>query len=258
MASIPSAFGHQLRYWRKLRGLSQLDLALEAGVSPRHVSFIETGRSRPRSPMVLKLSEVLEVPIRDRNSMLRAAGLPNAYTEAAFDEDVMAPFRRIVKMMLERHEPYPAYVIDGNWYVIDANEAAKRITPGLDQMPVDSVELFFAPGLAQKMIENWEEIVWVALARMRREATASGREELVERVAAVEARVAEVSEPPASIRTDVPVMCPRIRLGDQVIQTVTTISQFGNAQDVTLDELKVELVFPGDDAAAAFFESMAG
>ena len=94
-------FGQRRRLWRRQRGMSQLDLALAAETTPRHVSFIETGRSRPRSPMVIKLSEVLEVPIRDRNNLLRAAGLPNAYAASDLGEEVMAPFRRIVKMMLD-------------------------------------------------------------------------------------------------------------------------------------------------------------
>lgn len=126
-----TAFGRHMKQWRRQRGLSQLQLAVRADVSQRHLSFIETGRSRPRADVVHKLAEALEIPLRERNMMLEAAGLAPSYPEMPLSNDAVAPFRHAIQRMLEAHEPYPAYVINRWWELVDANEAGHRLFPGV-------------------------------------------------------------------------------------------------------------------------------
>ena len=141
--AVPStAFGRHMKLWRRQSGISQLELSVRAGLSQRHVSFIETGRSRPGEDVVHKVAEALEVPLRDRNLMLEAAGLAPGYPELALSDEETAPYSLIVRKMLEAHLPYPAYVINRWWQLVDANDAGKRLFPVLIDGPVDLVETF--------------------------------------------------------------------------------------------------------------------
>ncbi len=256
LGQVP-AFGRHLKQWRRQRGLSQLELAVRADVSQRHVSFIETGRSRPREEVVHKVAEALEVPIRDRNVLLEAAGLVPSYPEVLLSDGAAAPFRNAIQRMLESHEPYPAYVINRWWELIDANAAGRRIFPLTGNGPINLVDAFLGPGPIRDMIENFSAVGWVFLRRMRREVAESGPDE----------RLQELLERAESYMKDVPVdvenpgsdfvVCPHLRIGDQVIKTVSMVARFGTAREVTLDELRVELVFPRDEEAEAFFRRSA-
>jgi transcriptional regulator with XRE-family HTH domain len=258
-AATPSPFGLQLRHWRRVRGWSQLDLALRAEISPRHLSFMETGRSRPTAGMVLRLAEALDVPLRERNELLNGAGLAPAYPERALNAEELAPFRAIVDRMLKQHEPYPAFAIDRWWDIVAANRPAQRLLPQAfaGDNRTNAIEVFLAPGMVRDIMENWQELAWTTVARLRREVAAAGSDRrlraLLDRA---EALIADV-HPPDMDGASTPVVASRLRLGDRLVHTVTTIASFSAARDVTLDELRIELVFPADDEADAFFRQVA-
>ena len=252
-----TAFGRQMRMWRRQRGLSQLELAVRADVSQRHVSFIETGRSRPRQHVVHRVAEALEVPLRDRNNLMEAAGLAPSYPEVPLTDGAAAPFRSAIRQMLESHEPYPAYVIDRWWDLIDANAAGRRLFPQTVEGPFNFVDGFLGPGPMREMIENFSAVGWIGLRRLRREVADSGPDErlreLLERAEAYMKDIPADTEHPGSEL----VVCPHFRIGDQVIKTVSMVARFGTAREVTLDELRVELVFPRDEEGEAFFRHSA-
>ena len=252
-----TAFGRHMKQWRKQRGLSQLDLAVRADVSQRHVSFIETGRSRPREDVVHKVAEALEIPLRDRNILLEAAGLASSYPEISLSDEAAAPFSNAIRQMIESHEPYPAYVINRWWDLIDANEAGRRMFPQIGDGPINLVDFMLGPGPNREMIENLSAVGWMFLRRMRREVADSGPDErlqeLLERAEGYMKDVPIDIEPPGSEL----VVCPHFRIGDQVIKTLSMVARFGTAREVTLDELRVELVFPRDEEAEAFFRHSA-
>ncbi len=164
-----TAYGRRLKHWRRHRGLSQLELAHRAQVSQRHVSFIETGRSRPRQEVVLRIAEALEIPLRERNAILEFAGLAPSYPEVPMSSAAAAPFREAVRRMLAAHEPYPAYVINRWWDVVDANSAGRRLFPDLGSGAVNIVEAIFAPGGIREALDNFSAAGWTLLMRLRRE-----------------------------------------------------------------------------------------
>jgi transcriptional regulator with XRE-family HTH domain len=246
-------FGRYMKLWRQQRGLSQLDLAIRADLSQRHVSFIETGRSRPGEDVVHRVSEALEVPLRDRNILLEAAGLAPSYAEVPLSDGAAAPFRGAIQKLLESHEPYPAYVINRWWELIDANEAGRRIFPQTGDGPMNLVDGILGPGPFREMIVNFPAVAWMFLRRMRREVAESGPDErLQELLARAEGYMKDVPLDDENPGADM-VVCPHFRIGDQVIKTVAMVARFGTAREVTLDELRVELVFPRDDEAEEFF-----
>ena len=251
------AFGRYMKMWRRQRGLSQLELAVRADLSQRHVSFIETGRSRPRQDVVNRVAEALEVPIRDRNILLEAAGLAHSYPEVLLSDDECAPFSNAIQMLLESHEPYPAYVINRWWELVDANAAGRRFPPQTGDGPINFVDAILGPGPMRGMIDNFSAVGWVFLRHIRREVANSGPDE----------RLEELLQRAEAYMKDVPVddetsgselaICAHFRIGDQVIKTVSMEARFGTAREVTLDELRVELVFPRGEEAEAFFRQSA-
>ena len=252
-----TAFGRHVKQWRRQRRLSQLDLAVRADVSQRHVSFIETGRSRPREDVVHRVAEALEVPIRDRNILLAAAGLAPSYPDVPLSDEAAAPFRGAVRQMLESHEPYPAYVINRWWDLVDANEAGRRLFPQTAEGPFNFVDGFLGPGPMRAMIVNFPAAGWTGLRRLRREVADSGPDErLRELLERAEGYMKDVP-----VETEIPgsdlVVCPHFRVGDKIIKTVSMVARFGTAREVTLDELRVELMFPRDEEGEAFFRGAA-
>lgn len=238
-------FGLALRKWRETRGLSQLKLATLAGTSPRYLSFVETGRSRPNRGVVLRLAQALEVPLREQNQLLAAAGLSPAFTERTLPE--LHPFLSSVRAMIAAHDPFPAFVFDRAYRLVDANAAARRIVPGLEER--GWIDAMFAPDSPLRAAtENFAEIGWTALETLRRE---HGSAEVVRRL---EEHLSGVARPALELPSDgSPILSARFRFGDACVSTFSTILRFGNSRDVTLDELRVELVFPSDDVSARFF-----
>ena len=237
-----TAFGRHMKQWRRQRGLSQLELATRAGVSQRHISFLETGRSRPREDLVNRVTEALEVPLRHRNTLLASAGLAPGFPEMALTDAAVAPFREAIDRMLAAQEPYPAYVINRWWDVVDANAAGRRLFPMEPGSTPNAVDAFIGPGIYREMIENFPAVAWGFLHRLRREVADAGPDE----------RLQALLERAEGYLEDVPyaedeqgselVICPRLRIGDQVVRTISMVAQFGSVREVTLDELRVELI----------------
>jgi transcriptional regulator with XRE-family HTH domain len=247
------AFGVLLREWRQRRHVSQLDLAISADVSARHVSFLETGRSRPSREMVLRLAERLDVPLRDRNPLLLAAGFAPSYPRRALDDPAMTPVRAAVDAILAGYEPYPALVVDRGWNLVAANAGVAPLTAAtaasLREPPVNVLRLSLHPdGLAPHIVNlaQWRGHV---LGRLGREAAAAGDEGLAE-------LLRELTDYPGGIEPAGPdhaVAVPlRIRLGGRELAFLSTVTTFGTALDITAAELSIEAFLPADpDTAAA-------
>jgi transcriptional regulator with XRE-family HTH domain len=256
------AVGALLRDWRRRRRLSQLDLALEAGVSARHLSFVETGRSRPSAEMVVQLAEHLDVPLRDRNALLLAAGFAPAYGQRDLDAPEMGPVREAIHRVLRGHEPYPAVVVDRHWGMVARNRAVPVLTAGvaehLLEPPVNVLRLSLHPdGLAPRIANLGE---WRAhlLDRLGRQAVVSGDPALF---ALHEELAALPGGPPAGapdLDAGAIAVPLRLRAGDAELSFISTATTFGTATDVTLSELAIESFFPADEATAAAVRAAVG
>jgi transcriptional regulator with XRE-family HTH domain len=251
----PSA-GALLREWRQRRNLSQLELALRSAVSARHLSFIETGRTRPSREMVLHLAERLDVPLRDRNRLLLAAGFAPVFGERSLDESEMAPVRQALKRFLSAHEPYPAVVVDRHWNIVTSNRGVTYLTRGvaaeLRTPPANALRIALHPdGLAPR-ISNLADWSGYLLARLRREIEATGEAEL-------EALYQELAAYPGvateDVRADAPtpndiMLKHELRLDDRDLALFCTFATFGTARDLTLAELTIIAFYPADPQTA--------
>lgn len=255
--SAASAVGRLLRQWRSVRRMSQLELALEAGVSTRHVSFVETGRSRPSREMVMMLAEVLRVPLRERNALLEAAGYARFYRETELSDPELQQVRRVIEFILERNEPYSALAMDRRWNVLMANRPHQRMIDRLlGNRSLDSgisgnlLRLTFDPAGLRSCIVNWEEVARTLVDRVHREIGANPdteSEALLEELFSYPGvperwRIPDLTRPP-------PVLIPiRLRAEGLELSLFSAITTLGTAQDVTLQELRIESFFPADEA----------
>jgi transcriptional regulator with XRE-family HTH domain len=253
VATGGSLFGARLRQWRAYRGISQLALAGKVGSTSRHVSFLETGRSRPSRQMVQRLSEALGVSLRERNQLLHAAGLPAAYPERDLSGAGLAPFRAALESLLQAHLPYPAMVLDAHWNVVLANRACESLY-GADLVGSNIARRFLTdPAAAAEAVVNWAEVAWAGLDRLRRQLDqAPFDRQLGELVDLAEAALADVPRP-VDPSPDV-VVCPWFRIGGQVVKTIGIAARFDSAAEITLDELRIELTYPLDPDADGFFQ----
>jgi transcriptional regulator with XRE-family HTH domain len=257
--------GEQLRAWRQRRRLSQLELALEADVSTRHLSFVETGRSAPSREMVLRLAEHLDVPLRDRNLLLVAAGYAPVYAETSMEEPRMDSVRAALRQVLTGHEPYPAVVVDRFWNLIDANAAAaffmEGAAPELLEPPVNVLRLSMHPdGMARNIVNLGE---WRAhmVDRVRRHVALTADESLAQLYRELRDYPVAESETTASFEmpTGNEVFVPlRIRADDRELSFFSTIATFGSPVDITVAELAIESFYPADQGTAAFLRERAG
>jgi transcriptional regulator with XRE-family HTH domain len=257
-------FGEQLRAWRQRRRLSQLELASDAGVSTRHLSFVETGRSAPSREMVLRLSEHLDVPLRDRNLLLVSAGYAPVYTETSMAEPRMDSVRAALRLLLEGHEPFPAVVVDRFWNLIDANAAAgffmEGVAPELLEPPLNVLRLSLHPdGMARNIVNLVE---WRAhmIERVRRHVALTADPALAQLYR--ELRDYPGADPvggPAPLPPDGGVVMPlRVRHGDVELSFFTTIATFGTPVDITVAELAIESFYPADPRTTNFLRERAG
>lgn len=258
----PAPIGTLLRDWRRRRRLSQLDLALEAGVSARHVSFVETGRARPSAEMVLHLAAQLDVPLRERNRLLRAAGYAPVFEERSLDDPEMAPVREAVQAVLDGHDPYPALAVDHGWALVAHNRGAALLMAGLPEEllapPLNVLRASLHPdGLAPRIVNLAE---WKAhlLERLDRQAALTGDPALRglhDELAAYPAPEPDAATPPVN---DVAVPL-RLRAPDGgELRFISTVTTFGTPVDVTVEELSIESFFPADPATAAALAAAAG
>lgn len=254
-----TSVGALLKQWRKARKMTQLELAIDAEVSTRHLSFLETGRSRPSAEMLLVLASVLEVPLRERNALLAAAGFAPAYRETDLSAPEMAPVRTILDFMLRQAEPYGAVVIDGSWNLLEANPPAKLFTEMfvvdreavLADGPPNLLRLLLHPLGVRRRCGNWETLARAMVGRVHRE-LAVGHDDrlarLLDQVLGYDGvpgdwRVFDIEQPSSLL------LPMHMVLGSQELRLYTTVTSLGTAQDITLSELRVESFFPADEAS---------
>jgi transcriptional regulator with XRE-family HTH domain len=246
--------GDHLRAWRQRRRMSQLDLALEAEISQKHLSFVESGRSVPSRDMVLNLAERLGVPLRERNVLLLAAGYAPVFPERSLDDPQMRAARAAVEMVLKGHEPYPALAVDRRWIMLAANAAVAPLLAGVEETsllepPVNVLRLSLHPrGLAPGIVNLAE---WRAhlLDRLRRQIELTGDPELARLLSELETY--PVGEAQATAHDYAGVAVPlRLSTPAGVLSFISTVTVFGTPVDVTLSELAVEAFFPADEATA--------
>ena len=246
-------FGGALKQARGVHGMSQLTLALEAGVSARHVSFIESGRSQPSRPMVLRLAEALELPLRESNILLNAAGYAAHYRERGLEDADLAPARRVLELMLERHDPYPALVFNRHWDLVMANMGAANLTRLLDLPAIDGpanlLRLILHPDMLKPYIEDWQAVARDVVLRARREAEPGDdvATRLFDEVLAYPG-VPEDWRDPIVAPPSTPFLNVTFNVGGRRLFWITTITTFGTPQDITLQELRIESFYPADDA----------
>ncbi len=268
-AIAPDLFGPMLRTWRRRRGASQLALALQSGVSQRHVSFLESGRARPSREMVVQLSTALDVPLRQRNAMLLAAGFAPVYRESNLAAPELTPVRRAIDHMLKQQEPYPAVVIDRLWNLLEANDAANAFTVFLFEGPPSPPPPGKAPNLLRwildpkalrSKISNWEEVARYLVSTTYAEILAAGGEP---RALAFIEEIMTYPDVPASFRKlrfedrPAPMLTVDYLVGGKALSVFTTIATLGTPQDITLQEVRIECFFPADDRSDALFRSLA-
>ncbi|KAB2349800.1 helix-turn-helix domain-containing protein [Actinomadura rudentiformis] len=252
------SFGTLVRYWRRVRAMSQLDLASAAMTTPRHMSFLETGRSNPSREMVLRLAGALDVPLRDRNGLLLAAGFAPLFPHRSLDDPALDRVTMAVGRMLQQHDPFPAIVLDRGWDLLRANRGAARLFGELmapDPIPdgVNVLRLILEPGPVRDGIANWDQVAPALLERARREAVGGvldlATAELVQELRARPEVEALTAAAPA-LAPLVPVIDVHFRLGDDRLRFFSVVSSIGTPVDVTAQELRVEAFFPSDDETA--------
>ena len=241
--------GELLRYWRQERGKSQLDLSLDTGISQRHVSFVESGRSIPSREFLSIVSEALNIPLRERNVLLLASGYAPLYTEQSIDAEQMAIVTQAIDRMLEQHEPHPALVLDRYWNILRTNKAAPRFFGSFVDLqakpkPRNLLDLMFDPAGMRPFVEEWEQVAAGLLQRVRREAVGQvvdlGLAKLLERLRKYP-DVAELKPPMAS---QSPVLAINFRRGGERFSYFSLITTVGTPQCITAQELRVECMFP--------------
>ncbi len=248
-ATTELTVGKLIRDWRTRRKLSQMALASDSAVSTRYLSFIETGRARPSREMVLHLTEQLDVPLRERNGLLLAAGYAPVYPQRSLQEDEMAPVREALDRFLAAHRPYPAAIVDRHWNQVAANDGIARLTEGvapeLLEPPANVFRIALHPdGMASRIL-NFAEWSGHIISRVRRQAALTGDPEL-------QRLYNELSAYPgvslnSIVDSSEPLLMHRLRLRDEDLSFFSTVTTFGTATDITLAELSVEAFYPADE-----------
>jgi transcriptional regulator with XRE-family HTH domain len=264
---MPTNFGSRLRWWRAHRGLSQLALAGAAGTSQRHVSFLESGRAQPSREMVLRLAAALDVPLRQQNALLLAAGFAPAWRESDLAAPELTTVNQALDHMLAQQEPFPAVVVDRRWNLLRANAGAGRLTAfltGPSPVPaatgtVNLAEWLMAPDGLRPLLVNWPDVAIYFLRGVQADAVADGTDgtsELLQRLLAYP-DVSALSHVPALEEPPSPVLAMHFRKGQTSLRLFTTIATLGTPQDVTVQELRIECFFPADEATSQAFKDWA-
>jgi transcriptional regulator with XRE-family HTH domain len=246
-----TTFTQSLKTWRQMRRLSQLDLACEAEVSARHISFLETGRARPSRQMVERLGVALNLPLAARNQLLTHAGFAARYQTTPLTDVAMQPVRLAIAHMLNQHAPYPALAIDRLWSVLRMNAPAKMLFGQVGVGEGDSLLDLMMSDALPPLVENWPEVAQSVAQRLRLESAAQGGVPAFEHVAAHLQR-----EGHSAVRGG-PVIATIYRLGPHRLSLFATIAQFGTPDDLTLDDMKIELYFPADPATDRVLRQLA-
>jgi transcriptional regulator with XRE-family HTH domain len=259
MTQTPAPVGELMRAWREQRRMSQLDLASEANISQKHLSFIESGRSAPSRDMIVHLADHLDVPLRERNALLLSAGFAPIYRERAINDPALVRARATVEQILKAHEPFPALAVDRNWNKIAANASVMALIGGVDpsllKPPVNVLRLSLHPKGLAPMIANLAEWRHHLLERTRRQVRLT-------RDPALKALLEEISAYPApdeklAALLDDEIAIPlKLRTPGGVLSFFSTITVFGTAVEITLSEISLEAFYPADDATAAALRAL--
>jgi transcriptional regulator with XRE-family HTH domain len=265
-ARLPaSELGALLRHWRDIRGRSQLDLSLDTGVSQRHISFIESGRSVPGRQTLLDIAQELDIPLRDRNTLLLAAGYAPIYSEGAWNAPEMQSVTKALGRILRQHEPFPAVVMDRYWNVLMANEAAPRFFNCFTDMaarqgPRNLLHLMFDPKGMRPFVANWEAVAKSLFQRVYRESV--GRvidertKELLAALLAYPDVKAEWKNP--MVLSAMPVIPIGFVKDDKVLSYFSMVTTVGTPQTIAAQEMRIECMFPADEATEANHVTMIG
>jgi transcriptional regulator with XRE-family HTH domain len=258
---LATSFGERLRWWRERRGLSQLDLAGTAETSQRHLSFLESGRTGPSREMVLRLCAALDVPLRQQNALLLAAGFAPAWRESDLAAPELAKVNAALDYMLAQQEPYPAFVVDRRWNLLRANGGAGRFVAFLlgavPAGPVNLAEALVSPEGLRPLIVNWDEVALYFLRGVQADAIADGTVETAELLR----RLLAFPDLPALSKVlpagdgRAPVLTIHFKKDDTSLRLFTTIATLGTPHDVTLQEIRIECFFPADEATTGFFRT---
>ena len=253
-----TSFGLMLKDWRARRRVSQMDLALSANVSARHVAFLETGRARLSRPMVMQLAAALELPLEMRNGFLNAAGFAPSYARRTLDDASMAHVRYAINWSLQRHAPYPAFAKDRHWCMVAANDVATVMLKGAGLATGDSLlDLVTDETRLLATFANPGEVGRHILQRLRLESNYYGGEAVLDKAAEQLAGIAVVKN--FQPHTHLPAVVPALyRMGDRVLSLFSTLAQFGTAEDLMLADLQMEFLFPADDDTRKCIEAMQG
>lgn len=252
--------GPLLSEYRKNLRLSQLNLSLQAGVSARHISFIETGRSTPTRQMLLRLAEVLNLSLSDTNLLLNSAGFSALYQRRELGSADMAAVRHALSLMLENHNPYPAVVLDGSWNILMANSAQEKLLTtlglNLDGAPINLLRLVFDHRTIRPLISNWETVASHLLRRLRKQVLVYSREDhqlLLNQLLAMDPP--KDWEQPLPETVEGPLLTTDLRLGEHEISLFSTLSRFGTALDTGMEEVLVESYFPANEATKTYYNA---
>jgi transcriptional regulator with XRE-family HTH domain len=260
----PTRFSSRLVWWRKRRGFSQLELAMAASCSQRHVSFLELARTKPSREMVLRLAMALGVPLRNSNELLLAAGYAPVWTETPLGAEALAPVRSALDYMLTQQEPFPAVVVDRRWNVLQANNGAVAmveflvgpVTPGVSLNLADAL---LAPDVLRPHLTNWADVVRYFVHSLEVDAAADDTvesDELLARLLDYD-DVRSVTSSGAPLAINGPVLPMHFQKGNTALRLFTTIATLGTPQDITIQELRIESFFPMDDETRTAFRNWA-
>ena len=262
--TAPSPFPSRLSWWRKKRGLSQLQLAMNAACSQRHISFLELGRTRPSREMVVRLSDALDLPLRQSNELLLAAGFAPAWAETRLDAARLAPIREALDYILAQQEPYPAFVVDRRWNMLQANKAAVAMVTFLVGPIAPNAEINLADALVGPVLRphltNWSEVVRYFVRSVEADAVADATPEtaaLLDRLLGYKDVRATISQLPSS-SDDAPILPMHFEKDGTRLRLFTTVATLGTPQDITLQELRIESFFPIDQETREAFRKWSG
>ena len=250
-ASAVPQLGALLRYWRQERGKSQLDLSLDTGISQRHLSFVESGRSTPSRDFLSVVSDALNIPLRERNALLLASGFAPQFSEQSIDAEQMEVVTRAIDRMLEQHEPHPALVLDRYWNVIRTNKAAPRFFGSFVDLekrpkPRNLLDLIFDRAGMRPFVEEWEKVAAGLLQRVRREAVGQVMDTKLQEMLKRLREYPGVAELKPSLTPQSPVLPMVFRKENQRFSYFSLITTVGTPQCITAQELRVECMFPTD------------
>jgi transcriptional regulator with XRE-family HTH domain len=255
--------GDLLRGWRSRRAMSQADLAFEAGISVKHLSYVENGKAVASREILLQLAAALDLSLRDRNALLEVGGFARQYRERDLSAPELADAKRAIDLLLRRHEPFPAIVTDRQWNVIQANRAATHLMAmllGAERMsrPLNHMKMFLAPDELRPFVENWQDVATALLVRARHEAMAAPLDLALQATWRELLRLPDIAPPLLNEnQTPGPLCEVRLRAGEVSIGLIGAVLTLGTPQDVTLQELRVEIFMPADSASEATLVALA-